>query len=111
MVEQEDAELTILTNTSRIHLDVSSFSWTQTGVWRKGSATSKAVKIHMESGMKRGDESKQDPCPKQDTEEEGGYDGLRDAPCEVRAHQPQGPTQGRQVPLAGLKTVGLTGEA
>lgn len=42
----------------------------------------------MESGMKRGDESKQDPCPKQDTEEEGGYDGLRDAPCEVRAHQP-----------------------
>lgn len=61
----------------------SNSSWTQTGVWRKGSATSKAVKIHMELGMKRGDESKQDPCPKQDTEEERDMTGSEIPPVKL----------------------------
>ena len=61
----------------------SNSSWTQTGVWRKGSATSKAVKTHMESGRHRGDESKQDPCPKQDTEEEGDMTGSEITPVKL----------------------------
>ena len=37
----------------------------------------------MESGMKRGDESKQDPCPKQDTEEERDMTGSEIPPVKL----------------------------
>ena len=105
--------------TSKIYLHTEHSHWKQTEDGQKDSCTTRAIrKIHTELGRKGREVIRSGHAPLGgDTEEEGDYTVLEILPRKQVARatywmsQAWVPTQGRQIPVAGLKTNGTNRRA